>query len=416
MAMDRFYEAEDGNIWLAFPSSDRNKIDIDTFLILKKGTERDSPVPDPARYKVLAIESEAPDHIKTSKLLISEKTHTTSGANPQNIFEASNMDTAPEVGSDEFEIFYEPFSQSSGGDLDTLIRPGVQLYVEFSMAGENEVSDRYKVTQISSDWMGTQAQTAGSSTTGTVTTLDEARYYIKVAKQFGPDVNFITDDPSGFASTKINDTAQIRFYKYEVENSPQFDGRFFVKIYKDGVFNQYVKKLFTDANDYKITAKTEVYSLSSDMHKPEFMGGSVQMFGKWVDKTTHNGSSLPWTKNGIAIYNPAAGGVLTPGFILSSNVWDDIWLYEQFTNGGYYGITSAITPSVNFVHRDPNRDGGTWRGMEFDMWMLDGAWQFQGTMNTTGHLLDLTQCKRQTIVVFMIVWDNLALVLKIILG
>ena len=36
LAMDRYYEAEDDNIWLAFPSSDRNKIDLDDFLILKK--------------------------------------------------------------------------------------------------------------------------------------------------------------------------------------------------------------------------------------------------------------------------------------------------------------------------------------------------------------------------------------------
>ena len=34
LAMDRFYDAEDDNIWLAFPSTDRNKIDIDDFLIL----------------------------------------------------------------------------------------------------------------------------------------------------------------------------------------------------------------------------------------------------------------------------------------------------------------------------------------------------------------------------------------------
>ena len=34
--MDRWYDAEDENVWLSFPSSERNKVDIDTFLILKK--------------------------------------------------------------------------------------------------------------------------------------------------------------------------------------------------------------------------------------------------------------------------------------------------------------------------------------------------------------------------------------------
>ena len=56
MAMDRFYDAEDGNIWIAFPSTDRNKIDIDTFLILKKGPDSSSLITDEARYKILALE------------------------------------------------------------------------------------------------------------------------------------------------------------------------------------------------------------------------------------------------------------------------------------------------------------------------------------------------------------------------
>ena len=36
LAMDRYYTAKDGNIWLSFPSSERNKVDEETFLILKK--------------------------------------------------------------------------------------------------------------------------------------------------------------------------------------------------------------------------------------------------------------------------------------------------------------------------------------------------------------------------------------------
>ena len=38
LAMDRFYDAQDGNVWLSFPSSERNKVDEETFLILKKYT------------------------------------------------------------------------------------------------------------------------------------------------------------------------------------------------------------------------------------------------------------------------------------------------------------------------------------------------------------------------------------------
>ena len=73
LAMDRIYDARDGNIWLSFPSSDRNKVDEETFLILKKGIEDFAPVTDKNRYKILAIENEAPEFIKT-KLQIMDQT------------------------------------------------------------------------------------------------------------------------------------------------------------------------------------------------------------------------------------------------------------------------------------------------------------------------------------------------------
>ena len=59
LAMDRWYDAEDENIWLSFPSSERNKVDIDTFLILKKEKDSSNFVHEAGRYKILAIENES---------------------------------------------------------------------------------------------------------------------------------------------------------------------------------------------------------------------------------------------------------------------------------------------------------------------------------------------------------------------
>ena len=40
LAMSReFTKLEDGDVWLSFPSSERNKVDEETFLILKKATD-----------------------------------------------------------------------------------------------------------------------------------------------------------------------------------------------------------------------------------------------------------------------------------------------------------------------------------------------------------------------------------------
>jgi hypothetical protein len=67
LALDRFYPAEDGNIWLSFPSSERNKLDEETYLILKKQHDNSNPVDTLNRYKVLAIENEAPEFVSNFK-------------------------------------------------------------------------------------------------------------------------------------------------------------------------------------------------------------------------------------------------------------------------------------------------------------------------------------------------------------
>ena len=77
LVMDRWYYSGDerddsgyNNIWLSFNSADRNKVDDETYLILKNSNGNDTPVFAPAKYKILAIENEAPDFIKTKKVTI----------------------------------------------------------------------------------------------------------------------------------------------------------------------------------------------------------------------------------------------------------------------------------------------------------------------------------------------------------
>ena len=96
MAMDRWYDAEDGNVWLSFPSSDRNKIDIDTFLLLKKSQESNDAVDSKNRYKVLAIENQAPDFVRTKRLKVIDAKHLNAATNP--VFNANTLIDAPTSG------------------------------------------------------------------------------------------------------------------------------------------------------------------------------------------------------------------------------------------------------------------------------------------------------------------------------
>ena len=253
MAMDRWYDAEDGNIWLAFPSSDRNKIDIDTFLILKKGTDADTLVKEAAKYKVLAIENEAPDFIKTTKTLIAKNTHDLTTATDKDIF--GSTDTGiPKAGVDEFTMKYAAFDGTTGSNLTRLEG---ELHIEFTKANETEVSNRYKITSITNNW---------DETFDADGNFDDAEYNLRLEKPLGDDVNFISDDPLGNSVTKIDDGATVNIYEYKVENKPQFDGRFFVKIYKDEVFTSNIT-VSTIEGFSTVVSHKKIYGIKDDHHR-----------------------------------------------------------------------------------------------------------------------------------------------------
>ena len=247
MAMDRFYDAEDGNVWLSFPSSDRDKIDIDTFIILKKGSDQDALVSAAARYKVIAIENEAPDFIKTTRLLAASKTHLTGGGN--DLFNTSIVgNSIPVIGKNEFKMAYGPWGNGPGRNLDK-IAIDETLYVEFSDA-DGRLSDRYKITSMAHNDEGS-AITPSSPTT----------YSVQLEEVLKDDVNFISNDTTGANSTSINSTTTVNIYKYKVENKPQFDGRFFVKIYEDEVFASNIGESFIEGLEYRTVSTKKIYSM-----------------------------------------------------------------------------------------------------------------------------------------------------------
>ena len=217
LAMDRFYSAGDGNLWLSFPSSDRNKVDIDTFLIMKKGTDSDTLVTDAARYKILAIEGEAPDFIKTTKRKLA--TLKNGGGS---VFSTS----LPTSGTSEFKINTQALYGTAGQDIDKIPVNVSELWVEFERTGTTQVSDRYKVIGVTNSHIDKTLPNTNHE------------FAFRLDRPLEDDVNFISNDPTGATSNSIENTAIINIYTYTVENLDKFDGRFFVKIYFDDTFKK----------------------------------------------------------------------------------------------------------------------------------------------------------------------------------
>ena len=278
LAMDRWYKAEDGNIWLAFPSSDRNKIDLDTFLYFKRGAQDDENViENSTKYKVLAIENEAPEFIKTRKIRIGKATHykTTS-----RIFGNTTqpLDQAPRVNGISFTINYAPagFEDTSANRLDLITD---DLSVQF--VSLNNSSSQYKISSITSDF---ESSDPTVQTTSTITS-----YFVTLDTNLKNDINFIFDQPDPNAS-EIIDEISIVFTKSVIENKPKFNGKFFAKIENDGKIQTQISDDSVGLN-YIDTASKMVYMLEDDDKLLSGVSQSAMVAGDYTNLVTLDYSS-----------------------------------------------------------------------------------------------------------------------------
>ena len=262
LVMDRWYNAEDGNIWLSFNSHDRNKVDEETYLYLKRGHDG-AIVNDTYKYKILDIKNEAPEFIRTTQKQF--------GIKPNNVgnwnFAASDfnagvlyndggvlidaIDIVPEIGKKSFSISPPIISDSNWIELnlgtvftaDTTIDETFRIrFLKHSASttvthrgfgqffydqDPDQVSNWYKVDSYSQSGL------------------------FNVSKAFGNDVLFALDS----AGTAMADDISIEIARESAERLPEFDGRFFVKVLK----NDIVEKNIIQTELYSVTSSQPLY-------------------------------------------------------------------------------------------------------------------------------------------------------------
>ena len=251
LVMDRWYNASDGNIWLSFNSNDRNKLVEEDFLILKKAHGSDEIVYEKAKYRILAIEGDAPDDIKITKKLLGTITEDGTG---------DNIAGAPLPNQISLGFSESTFNGSIGSQFINDVPD--QLYIRVIL--DQNITQYYEVTNIA---------------------LVNTQYVLTLAEPFGEDVAFASTD--GTVANIINGVS-IALYSFEVENKPEFDGRFFVKIYKDGVLENYVTTGVT--TDLVIWGAWQLGYINNNA----YING-----GTWATRTEEDGG------NGLASPGPA---------------------------------------------------------------------------------------------------------------
>lgn len=196
LALDRFYNAEDGNVWLSFPSSERNKVDEETYLILKKQHDNDVAVDELYRYKILSIQNSAPDFIATF-----EKTVATVNA---------TITQSVGVGFKTIK-----FNADGTTAFQNSFTSGNYLKIQFG----GFITDSYEIAG------GGLTSTGGNS------------YDVDLALPLGLDAAFLDNQTPSFG-------VRLTVIQKVIERKPEFEGRFFVKINRDFAFDQNIISSF----------------------------------------------------------------------------------------------------------------------------------------------------------------------------
>lgn len=230
LAMDRWYAAQDGNIWLSFPSAERNKVDEETFLILKKGHNQDDAVLDDTRYKILAIDNEAPLFIKTRRV-------------PRGSITSAPIATVLPPAPPEYTLGVG--NPGSYGMNVGFPQPG-GTYISIEKSVIQFLVDKITETGLV-DWQFRINNGLSSSAWYSLKSVEEdatdGYYEFTSKKRFGPDMNVSSTVPwTGLlGAAGASTTLTVEFVKKEVRNLPEFDGRFFVKILKDATIKKHVE-------------------------------------------------------------------------------------------------------------------------------------------------------------------------------
>ena len=255
LIMDRWYWADEerDNVWISFNSADRNKVDEETYLLLKNQHGSHVPVEERARFRIIAIENDAPDYIKTVGR----------GIGTIALYPLNTVGTIWSSGTGAIPSS-TPTSLVSGTSCEILIHQSVAMQDNpagpimgwngsISGWGINADGDA-EITDFSNQVFGRRIdgnirmRVVGKNTAGNILYSDWRNLYhyrfIDVAENADMTMQKIElnwdsvwGDEADMYARFVNAnygvvglTVSFQFEEEKVTNKPEFDGKYFVKI------------------------------------------------------------------------------------------------------------------------------------------------------------------------------------------
>jgi len=235
LAVDRIYETIDGMAWLSFPSNERNKIDEETYLVLKKQLNGQAVVSESSTYKVISIENSTPGFLKQSRKELGTANGTWSSSNSLNgVFT---------------DVSYRPVEDQQVLKLEKDLWINEENGAE--LQGYSDLIVQFESGNIKSGWLKADAVDMSSDNTDYVLHLHS------------PILE--TDSDWIMNGTNFNTDVSVTIAHYEETVKPEFDGKFFVKVQLDGDLKQFVQQQAVLTQDsFGIVAKSETWYASDD--------------------------------------------------------------------------------------------------------------------------------------------------------
>ena len=324
LVMDRIYDAKDGHFWLSFPSSDINKVREDSYLILKKGESTNSMIIEEAKYKVIDINKSAPDYIKTKVISVGSS----AGSETPTLTQGSPI----VINQRYFEIDEDTWVGSGNAKLSEITE---KLTLDFSTT--TQTSKIYDIVAV--DILENGGIDGGRS------------YKITLDRIVDTEDKWIYPNYPTIISGSLPDldsSVQINIYKNIKENRPEFDGKFFVKIYGDSVVNQHLL-LNSGSVQYQVDARIDPYLFLDSDATSTIVGSS----GYTTTGFNKSDTMSRWKRN-LDVSDP------------SDNVMDRVW----FLDNAYYKGSLPL----NFGPNDELSDEDTSSAYGQGFHQINGKW------------------------------------------
>jgi len=317
------YELDRGDhLWISFPSSDRNKISEEDYIILKKkigaGEEQ---IAFENKFKVIDVANEAPDAIKYELINMGVATNTS------NIITNANHGIFPPGGTIAGRPDREGRTQIA---MQISAWRNYGLWRSELIAGNNDdAPDVSKNLYVS--WRRLSGGVGGSSKKYKVTDgwKSSSTYHLTLSTpitKIDADLAHVDGDSSAFNEVKLHADLIFQVEKRVLKDSEDFSGKFFVKISKNQVTDLIEEGSTTDLLDnYIVSSKTPTWYWQDDE------GQNVQLDNANYGLTNYNGYS--------ADHSAAADNIQSA----AQNDFGDGHPLAGTANAGLYGSSIKLT-------------------------------------------------------------------------